>query len=137
MNLNFGQTHYVPVLRLKGAEKGAMRYLTPQVRAQVTPLLELVSTKNNSPVKIANDVRRSWGPSPFFVDDINFPESTDGNALARFINAMRSHGLHSIPITELNRTREHHNTVSSIVAMDGLGICLRLDLKDVRTNQTL
>ena len=29
MKFVFAHTHYVPVLRLKGAEKGALRYLVP------------------------------------------------------------------------------------------------------------
>src|SRR5882762_7917603 len=132
MKFMFDHTHYVPVLRLKGAEKGALRYLTPGVSARITPLLELVSTKNNSPRKIADDVRRSWGPAPFFLDDMNYPESTDGNALDRFVTAMRSHGLQSIPVTGLSRAREHQNSVAGIVAADGRGACLRLNLKDLR-----
>lgn len=132
MKFVFDHTHYVPVLRLKGAEKGALRYLVPEVRARTTPLLELVSTKNNSPRKIAYDVRRSWGPAPFFLDDMNYPESTDGNALVRFISAMRSHGLQSIPVTGLNRASEHQNSVAGIIATDGRGACFRLNLKDLR-----
>src|SRR5882724_3127815 len=111
MKFVFGHAHYVPVLRLKGAEKGALRYLAPGVSARITPLLELVSTRNNSPTKIADDVRRSWGPAPFFLDDMNYPESTDGNALGRFNTAMRSHSVHPIPVTARNRTLEHQNTV--------------------------
>lgn len=132
MNFVFDHTHYVPVLRLKGAEKGALRHLAPGVSARITPLLELVSTKNNSPRKIADDVRRSWGPAPFFLDDMNYPESTDGNALASFITAMRSHGLQSIPVTGLSRAREHQNSVAGIITADGRGACFRLNLKDLR-----
>lgn len=131
MKFVFDHTHYVPVLRLKGAEKGALRNLVPAVSSRITPLLELVSTKNNSPNKIADDVRRSWGPAGFFLDDLNYPESTDGNALARFISAMRAHGLQSIPVTGLNRTLEHQNTVAGIIATDSRGACLRLNLKDL------
>lgn len=132
MKFVFDHTHYVPVLRLKGAEKGALRYLAPEVSARITPLLELVSTKNNSPRKIADDVRRSWGLAPFFLDDMNYPESTDGNALARFVAAMRSHGLQSIPVTGLSRTREHQDTVAGLIAADKRGACLRLNLNDLR-----
>jgi hypothetical protein len=132
MKFVFDHTQYVPVLRLKGAEKGALRNLVPAVSSRVTPLLELVSTKNNSPSKIADDVRRSWGQAPFFLDDMNYPESPDGNALARFISAMRSHGLQSIPVTGLNRTREHQSSVAGIIASDGRGACVRLNLKDLR-----
>ena len=132
MKFVFDHTHYVPVLRLKGAEKGALRNLAPAVSSRITPLLELVSTKNNSPRKIADDLRRSWGPASFFLDDLNYPESADGNALARFITEMRSHGLQSIPVTGLSRAREHQITVAGIVAADGRGACFRLNLKDLR-----
>jgi len=40
--MNFDETHYVPVLKLKGGEKAALPLLSPSVRARITPLFEVV-----------------------------------------------------------------------------------------------
>lgn len=42
----FDAHHYVPVLKVKPAEKMALRLLTDAVRAKVTPLLEIVERKD-------------------------------------------------------------------------------------------
>lgn len=40
--MNFGPNHYVPVLKVKRGEKKALQQVSAQVRARVTPLLEIV-----------------------------------------------------------------------------------------------
>ena len=40
--MTFGSDHYVPVLKVKRAEKAALRLLSTSIRAKVTPLLEIV-----------------------------------------------------------------------------------------------
>src|SRR5438094_4091665 len=100
MKLTFDHKHYVPVLRWKRAERDALVRLTNDVRTRITPLLELVLTKSNSPSKIADDVRKYWwGPSPFFLDDINWPEAETGRIIGTMADAMRFHGLLVIPVT--------------------------------------
>jgi len=40
--MSFDETHYVPVLKLKGGEKEALPLLSPTVRARIIPLFEVV-----------------------------------------------------------------------------------------------
>lgn len=47
----FGPDHYVPVLKVKPAEKAAMYNLSASVAARVTPLLEIVERKEKSETK--------------------------------------------------------------------------------------
>ncbi|MBM4162648.1 MAG: hypothetical protein FJ217_16310 [Ignavibacteria bacterium] len=44
MNLKYSHNHYVPVLRWKAAEVGALSKLSIEVREGITPLMELCPT---------------------------------------------------------------------------------------------
>jgi len=134
MKLKFDHTHYVPVLRWKRAERDALVRLTSDVRRRITPLLELVLTKSNSPSKIADSVRKSWwGPSPFFLDDLNWPEAETGRITASMADAMRLEGLLAIPVTGLDRSRRHQLAVAKIAAKDLRGACLRICPSDLQS----
>jgi hypothetical protein len=134
MKLKFDHKHYVPVLRWKGGERVALMRLTNEVRARITPLLELVVTKKNSPLKISDDIRRHWGPSPFFLDDMNWPESETGKIIVSMSEAMRSHGLLAIPVTGLDRSKKHQTAVAKLVAKDHRGVCVRLCPADLQSS---
>lgn len=125
MKYRFDHKHYVPVLRWKRGERVALRKLPYEVRSRITPLLELVHTRNDSPAKISDDVRKDWGPAPFFLDDINFADSNDSTTVVVMNDAMRAHGLPSIPVTGLNRSNEHQTAVARIAAIDRRGVCSR------------
>ena len=43
--VKFGSNHYVPSLKVKRAEKAALRRLPPVLRSRITPLLEIVEWK--------------------------------------------------------------------------------------------
>lgn len=45
-----GPNHYVPVLKVKRGEKKALQSMSPNQRAQITPLLEIVERKPERPV---------------------------------------------------------------------------------------
>jgi T4 beta protein len=134
MKFEFDHTHYVPILRLKRAERVALMKLTNPVRSRITPLLELVVTKENSPLTISDNLRRQWGPSPFFVDDVNWPGSESGKIIVSMVNAMRSHGLLAIPVTGLDRSQRQQVAVAKIAAEDNRGACIRLCPADLNNS---
>jgi hypothetical protein len=109
MKFKFDHTHYVPVLRWKGAERVAL-------------------------MKLSDDVRRHWGPSPFFLDDMNWPESESGKTIVSMSDAMRSHGLLSIPVTGLDRSKKHQSAVAKIAAKDLRGVSVRLRPSDLQSS---
>lgn len=45
--MNFGPGHYVPVLKVKRGEKGALKRIGPVLRPQITPLLEIVEWRRS------------------------------------------------------------------------------------------
>jgi hypothetical protein len=76
----FGDTHYVPVLRWKGAERGALRDLGMSDRKSITPLIELLpghmrprrakhgpATSDDLWV-VVEQLADACGPLPLFLD---------------------------------------------------------------------
>jgi hypothetical protein len=126
MNLNFDHKHYVPVLRWKRAERVALRALTPQTSSQVTPLLELVPTVDNAPSKVSEEVLRSWGFSPFFLDLGNLPEMERADTLVSLSDGMRVSGLRPILVTGLDRESKYQTAVEQVTTTDRRGACIRL-----------
>ena len=45
--MRFGPSHYVPVLKVKRGEKGALQRISPVLRPQTTPLLEIVEWRRS------------------------------------------------------------------------------------------
>lgn len=126
MNLNFDHKHYVPLLRWKRAERVALRALTPQTSGQITPLLELVPSVDNAPSKVSEEIIRSWGFSPFFLDLGNLTEMGRADALVRLGEGMRGSGLRAIPVTGLDREIKYQTAVEQLTATDRRGACIRL-----------
>ena len=65
----FKHDHYVPVLRWKRAERVGLGKLAGSVRSQVTPLVELVPIADNTPGKVADEIKKSWGFDYFFLTE--------------------------------------------------------------------
>jgi hypothetical protein len=80
----FGLSHYVPILRLKQAERFALRYLQDEDRKRITPLVELTPLTFQSrktakrealpldPVQVIHQESKklleACGNFPFFLD---------------------------------------------------------------------
>jgi hypothetical protein len=56
MKLDHG--HYVPVLKLKDAEKGALRALKPEIRGAVIPLFEVVERKEDANTDVKPSIEK-------------------------------------------------------------------------------
>lgn len=64
--MSFDETHYVPVLKLKGAEKAALPLLSESVRARITPLFEVVERdkeKKATPADHINTAFKNFKPA--------------------------------------------------------------------------
>jgi hypothetical protein len=80
----FGEKHYVPILRFRRAELGALKGLEVQDRKLLLPLIELVPKTFQAPKngarqgitpppervvrQITEDLLENWGNDPFFLD---------------------------------------------------------------------
>ena len=140
-----GNRRYVPILRWKQAERLALRDLRPDVRSQITPLVQLVPesiavgkripTVKKALGKVAADMRGCWGTSPIMIDLRHIDPSMriDGNthSLAYLARHARANSVSMIPVTGLHRDAAYQAAVRDTVAEDGRGACLRLFRRDL------
>ena len=140
---------YVPVLRWKAAEKGALEWLRKEDKAGLRPLIEIIppsfQTKNDAPSRpvrsvlrtISQDIDTCWGPSPLFVDvehaiNAGIREPSGCHLLEVLAQETRSllplfpNASNLIPVTGLGRSDDHQSAVSSIIEEDKTGACLRI-----------
>lgn len=146
---SFGPAHYVPILRWKRAEQGAMVDLfnLGTETSILTPLIELVPSQfihndnkrnisvGNQLLKTAVDIFKYWGNGPFFADLWLLPKDlrteTNSHPLVSLGHEARMRLLKLIPTTGLGRTRSYQSAVRSLVANDHLGVCIRLTLHEI------
>jgi hypothetical protein len=81
-NNMFDSRHYVPILKWKRSEQGALKVLTEEHKKHITPLIQFVMPKNKLHEQFEDIVARSekqmlqipeklievWGRTPIFVD---------------------------------------------------------------------
>lgn len=152
---------YVPVLRYKDAELGALKDFASVYRANqnlIAPIVEPVPSKfersrrgekvsvDSVLDEIAKDIATHWGwYSPVYIDNwLLEPEmrsDDDINPLERLFNSMRSKralgiNIQAVPVTGLDKSRykDYQNTVRKICRKDNLGLGVRI-LRDDLTKQ--
>ena len=133
MKFEFDHQHYVPVIRFRRGEKVAMRQLRDDTRSRMTPLIEIVPITDYSPSTVADQIRTHWGPYPYFFDIHHLPEGEDPSFMLKVDDAMRNHGLASVPVVQLINGTKLREAVAHIVAQNGRGACLRLFPEDLRS----
>src|ERR1019366_9332962 len=112
---------YVPILKGKNGEFGALESMSPEVKERITPLIEILPIpwdhKNDIPgktidehlLKVDSKFEKSWGSDQlFFVDLMRIDERermSDGtHPLANLFNRARFRTLKAVPVTGLIRT---------------------------------
>jgi hypothetical protein len=133
MKFEFDYRHYVPIVRFRRGEKVAMRQLGNYTRFRMTPLFEIVPITDYSPSTIGEEIRTHWGPYKYFFDLHHLPEAEDPNFMLRMDQAMRNHGLASVPVVNLMNGARLREAVAHMVAQNGRGACLRLFPEDLRS----
>ncbi len=144
----FDSLHYVPILKGKQGEFGALKELSMSVRLHVTPLIEIPPVgwnyKDSCPNKTIDDhiesfpdkICNSWGTDkPVFVD-LYFVEPGDRTAdgqhpLNVLMLSVHAKGIKAIPVTSLDRSPDFQKAVSDIVKAQGQGVCLRLSREEL------
>ena len=139
----FDHRHYVPILKGKEGEYGALERLTLNVMQALTPLIEIppipwdyvneceVRTLEDHLGRIAGKLERSWGSDrPLFLDLDSelWPATTEDNvhALTHVLASTRERGLRIIPVTGLTRGAAFQAAIKDAVSADEEGICIRL-----------
>jgi hypothetical protein len=87
---------------------------------------------------LVNEVVQCWGTAPFFLDASALPLAAGAahHPLLDIAAAARVAGLHLIPATRPTVWIPYQNAVSAVVATDGRGVGLRVDLQQLSTAAT-
>lgn len=124
--MTFGAHHYVPVLKVKRGEKGALTRLSAAVRQRVSPLFEIVERKDKSVVAHLETAFNGLAAAARMFErcfiDVGGIEP-DGPAVANdvFERATNS-GITYTPVTGISRTSD----VAAATAHRTHGLALRL-----------
>ncbi len=137
---------YIPILKLKLGERGALFQLPPADKAKLRPLLEVLPEslkKKPGKVKpggppppthaelVAQQVADAWGTeTPIFIDCAYQIAGLEGSttaptAITDIFDAMRSAKIQAIPVFTGHEAPSLTTALRAIIATDGRGACLR------------
>lgn len=150
----FDHTNYVPILKGRLGEYGALHELSPEAKARVMPVIEVPPIPwdfaEDRPGKtidrhlrdVSKRLEQAWGAERLiFVDLLWIAESdrmADGaHPLAHVFSTARDRGLQLIPVTGLMRGNEYQTACRDIFSCDARGVCLRLQREDFDETQDL
>ena len=109
---------YVPILKGKNGEYGALEALSPEDKERMTPLIEIPPIPwdhtNDTPAKtidqhlskVDGKLEKSWGSDQLFFIDLRWigerERISDGaHPLANLFGRVRLHALKAVPVTGL------------------------------------
>ncbi len=138
----FDHKHYVPILKAKEGEFGALSELTEKVKKQITPVIDIYKEDNSGKAldvylhKIGNKILSSWGDThPIFVDlfGINLKDrvSDGSHPLTYLFDHLRTIKVKAIPLTGFDRDEAYNEALSSIIKNDEMGFCVRILADDM------
>jgi hypothetical protein len=147
----FDQTHYVPVLKGRDGEYGALKQLNDAARSKLTPLIEIPpvpwdfekkipqKSLDSHLEKVAAKLLKSWGKEhPIFLDTLWLAgpaKMKNGlHPLTYILQAGRTLDLKIVPVTGFMRERGHVDICKSAHRDDKRGVCLRLLREDLMSN---
>lgn len=137
----FDSKHYVPILKWKRAEQGALKALGEKHKKNITPLIQFVMPRIKPEEQLADIIKRFegqlaevsakimevWGCSPIFVD-VSLLYSTALKAKALDVISREGHklGCIFIPVIHLNDDEQIKKSALAIAKETQKGLCLRL-----------
>jgi hypothetical protein len=144
----FDHAHYVPVLRWKAGERGALKTLRAVDKAAMTPLLELPPgymrprrAKGSAPVPddlsvVVEQIADCWGSAPIFIDaSISRAVPYLGSKLGsveRFFAGLAAVGAHTIPVTRSDHATEFQDIIRRATLEAGNGLAVRVPVTSLR-----
>ena len=143
----FDHKHYVPILKGRDGEYGALSSFSPTLKARMTPVIELppipwdfeaeapARTIDTHLKKVAQKIERAWGQERvFFLDLLWISESErmdDGRHPLSFVcDSARTRRLAPIPVVSLVRGEDYLEACAASVETDRRGVCIRLQRED-------
>lgn len=141
----FDSKHYIPILKWKRAEQGALKALSEEHKKYITPLIQFVMPKSK-PDEQLNSVAAKfeeqmpqipkklieiWGTAPVFIDvSLLFTIQLKARGLETIAREGHQLGGVFIPVIHLNDESEIKKAAFSAAKNSGTGICLRLVCSD-------
>lgn len=142
----FDSRHYVPILKWKRAEQGALAVLNMKHKKHITPLIQFVMPKQKNPQEQLNDVVKRfekqtseipekiveiWGNTQIFVDiSLLFTTELKVKSLNSILKEGNRLGGILIPVIHLNDDHEIKKVACLLAKENKSGICLRLICSD-------
>ena len=109
--------YYMPILKWKRAEQGAIKALPDSIKENITPLIQFVMPNYKPEEQLDDIIRRfaahipqlpeklieAWGRSQVFIDvSLLFTTSLKANSLATILSKGRGLGGNFVPVVHLN-----------------------------------
>jgi len=138
----FDERQYVPILRWKRGERGALKDLVDADKQRITPLIELPPSLftldydagdqdlRGVLIRATGDIRKAWGTRYVFCDVGLMPpraEASGGEHPVKLVwEYARRQRLNLIPVTGLRRSQRYQSAVMSVIRRHDSGVCIRL-----------
>ena len=141
----FKSKHYVPILKWKRAEQGALKALEEKHKKLITPVIQFVMPKQKTGDQMSNLVVRFeeqilkipenivdvWGKTPIFLDfSLLFTIPLKAKGVNSILRGGLKLGASFIPVVYLNDEHEVKKVAYSFAKENGGGMCLRLVCPD-------
>ncbi len=141
----FDSRHYVPILKWKRAEQGALKLLGEESKKHITPLIQFVMPKEKPEeqleevvlrfkkqiLKIPEKLLEVWGNTPIFIDfSLLFTITLKVKSIKAILQEGYKLGATFIPVIYLNDDRQIIETACLLAKENRSGICLRLICSD-------
>lgn len=140
---NFGHRHYIPILKGKDGEYGALKELSAAARELTTPLVETPPPESGRPLEGVLDrfgqrMASWWGTGDYLLVDLlwNSQHWTAANQhpLRHVADDAHSRGLRVIPVTGLARDSAYQAATRHAAVRLGNGAAVRLEPTDVQSD---
>lgn len=132
----FTHCHYVPVLRWKRGEQKALLKLAPDIRREITPLLEIVPKQLEGGKRIeqaAKQMADYWGWKELLIVDFHLlPNEVAGNAIPRFGKEAAQLNIQFALSTGLRQSFTYQKSIRESIQATRCQPCLRLFKHDFR-----
>lgn len=141
----FDSKHYVPILKWKRAEQGALKALAEEHKKRITPLIQFVMPKYKPDEQLKDVVARFeeqipqvtkkllevWGATPVFIDvSLLFTTPLKAKSLETIVKTGHELGGVLIPVIHLNDDEEIKKAAYATAKKNNSGLCLRLVCSD-------
>lgn len=133
--------YYVPILKWKRAEQGALKALSENQKKYITPLIQFVMPKSKAGETIKDAITKfeqrllqlpkkiieAWGINPVFIDvSLLYTTSLKAESIKSILMTGYKLGGFFIPVIYLNDDQEIKDIACSLAKKTKSGICLRL-----------